>query len=112
VADDRLADLRLTPAQGRVLSYLRQGAGPLWRSSLPGAGILADVAIFDEAHFITRASYLKPQVYAEGMRHGRRPGHGDPRRAGAGALGPPVNVDERYPHGRRKPPGGHTQYII
>ena len=31
------------------------------------AGAQADVIVFDEAAFKTRATYLKPRVYAEGM---------------------------------------------
>jgi len=31
------------------------------------AGMMADVIVFDPAMFRTRATYLKPQVYAEGM---------------------------------------------
>jgi N-acyl-D-amino-acid deacylase len=33
------------------------------------AGMQADIAIFDEAKFKTRATYLKPHVYAEGMEY-------------------------------------------
>jgi len=33
------------------------------------AGMFADVAVFDEAKFKTRATYLKPHVYAEGMEY-------------------------------------------
>jgi N-acyl-D-amino-acid deacylase len=33
------------------------------------AGMMADVIVFDEAKFKTRATYLKPHVYAEGMEY-------------------------------------------
>jgi N-acyl-D-aspartate/D-glutamate deacylase len=33
------------------------------------AGMMADVAVFDEERFGTRATYLKPHIYAEGMEH-------------------------------------------
>jgi len=42
--------------------YDRKGSLNLLR-----AGAIADVVVFDEARFKTRATYLKPHVYAEGM---------------------------------------------
>jgi len=39
----------------------------LYDRGLLRAGAIADVVVFDEARFKTRATYLKPHVYAEGM---------------------------------------------
>jgi len=39
----------------------------LYDRGLLRAGAVADVAVFDEANFKTRATYLKPHSYAEGM---------------------------------------------
>ena len=33
------------------------------------AGAMADVIVFDEASFKTRATFARPQVYAEGMEY-------------------------------------------
>jgi N-acyl-D-amino-acid deacylase len=39
----------------------------LTQSGILRAGMLADVIVFDEAKFLTRATYLHPHIYAEGM---------------------------------------------
>jgi len=39
----------------------------LYDRGLLRAGAFADIAIFDETQFKTRATYLKPHAYAEGM---------------------------------------------
>jgi N-acyl-D-amino-acid deacylase len=63
-----LRSLRLEQAIYKMTSLPAQRYGLYGRGVLR-AGMLADVAIFDEKAFKTRATYIEPHVYAEGMEY-------------------------------------------
>lgn len=63
-----LRALRLEEAIRKMTSMPATRFGLLGRGVLR-AGMFADVIVFDESAFQTRATYLKPHVYAEGMEY-------------------------------------------